>query len=264
MLAKIRAMNNIRVRRNLRSSKSARRYKKSVLSSSRRSRNMIGSVKKNECLTSNGCPAGEAHLFGKVPQQRTERRVRARVELERNRGEVAVVEQRPQLGQSLASYSEMIDATREALGIDGSRTAAGGILLLLLVGVWRGSAVGRSTDTGRARIAAGQRVRLLRLLMLLLLLDKMMREGTSVVLLLLRVVMRMLVLVRNSAGTIARGWVLLQVVRVHLVNRFGTTEATGSGDHLPAAHRERRGGLLPLAQPVCARHRNGTSSFRWR
>lgn len=122
-------------------------------------------------LTSNGCPAGEAHLFGKVPQQRTERRVRARVELERNRGEVAVVEQRPQLGQSLASYSEMIDATREALGIDGSRTAAGGILLLLLlVGVWRGSAVGRSTDTGRARVAAGHRLRLLRLLILLLLL----------------------------------------------------------------------------------------------
>lgn len=214
-------------------------------------------------LTSNGCPAGEAHLFGKVPQQRTERRVRARVELERNRGEVAVVEQRPQLGQSLASYSEMIDATREALGIDGSRTAAGGIRLLL-VGVWRGSAVGRSTDTGRARVAAGHRLRLLRLLMLLLL-KKMMREGTSVVMvLLLRVVMRMLVLVRNSAGTIARGWVLLQVVRVHLVDRFGTAEATGSGDHLPAAHRERRGGLLPLAQSVCAGHRNGTSSFRWR
>lgn len=56
--------------------------------------------------TLNGRPAGEAHLFGKVAQQTAEGRVRAGVELERDRGEVAVVEECPQLGEALASDSE--------------------------------------------------------------------------------------------------------------------------------------------------------------
>lgn len=45
----------------------------------------------------NGRPAGKAHLFGKIAQQTTEGRVGPGVELECDRREVAVVEQRPQL-----------------------------------------------------------------------------------------------------------------------------------------------------------------------
>lgn len=45
----------------------------------------------------NGRPAGEAHLFGEIAQQTTEGRVGPGVELECDRREVAVVEQRPQL-----------------------------------------------------------------------------------------------------------------------------------------------------------------------
>lgn len=45
----------------------------------------------------NGRPAGEAHLFGEIPQQTSEGGVGPRVELECDRREVAVVEQRPQL-----------------------------------------------------------------------------------------------------------------------------------------------------------------------
>lgn len=45
----------------------------------------------------NGRPAGEAHLFGEIPQQTSEGGVGPRVKLECDRREVAVVEQRPQL-----------------------------------------------------------------------------------------------------------------------------------------------------------------------
>lgn len=58
------------------------------------------------------------------------------------------------------------------------------------------------------------------------------------------------------------GWAAATDRRGDLVDRLA--EAAGAGDHLPAAHRQRRGRLLPLAQTVRAGHRDGTSSFRWR
>lgn len=174
--------------------------------------------------TLNGRPAGEAHLFGKVAQQTAEGRVRAGVELERDRGEVAVVKECPQLGEALASDSEQIDASREALGIDGSRTAARGdatatTRLLRLVGVRRGSTV---AEAGRSGIASDQqRMRMVEWVLLLV-----MTGGHSV--------RMMRLLLRDTPGTVApgggggRGWVL--------ADRFA--EAAGAGDHLPAPDRK--------------------------
>lgn len=160
-------------------------------------------------------PAGEAHFFGEIAQQTTEGRVGPGVELECDRREVAVVEQRPQLSKSLASYSEKIDASREALGIDGSRAATGDdwivLMLLLLVGIWCGSAV---AETGRTRSIAsggGQRVRLLVMMT------------------------RYPVVLRDRTVACRRGGGGLAADRGDLVDRLA--EAAGAGDHLPASHR---------------------------
>lgn len=118
------------------------------------------------------------------------------------------------------------------------------LLLLLVVGVWCGSAM---AEAGRTRIIAsgGQRVRLL-LMMTTTRKSVVLRDGT-------------VACGRRGGGD--GGWAATDR-RVDFVDRLA--EAAGAGDHLPAAHRQRRGRLLPLAQPVSAGHRDGTSSFRWR
>lgn len=87
-----------------------------------------------------GCSTRQSDLFGKVSQQAAEGGVRAGIELECNRWEVTVVEQRPELREAFTSYGVQIQLAWVVLAVN-DRTATGRLTGMMLVSVWRGSTV---------------------------------------------------------------------------------------------------------------------------